>query len=173
MKESSLFRVVRGEWLVVDTETTGLGYDAEVVQVAVVNGKDGRILLDTLICPYNAIPKAATAIHGITNEMVSNAPTYRQIEAELRTLLQGVNVVAYNANFDERMLAQSAELYDLPAVSYRWYCAMKAYQKMVFRRRWCKLGEACAEMGVKMNGAHWATADALATRDLVLAMVGR
>src|SRR5687768_16062348 len=56
-----------------DTETTGLGRDAEAVEVAVV-GVDGSIVLDTLVRPAQPIPPEASAIHGILDVHVDAAP---------------------------------------------------------------------------------------------------
>src|SRR5687768_4350279 len=59
----------RDDWVVLDTETTGLDHGAEVIQIGVV-GPDGRTLLDTLLQPRTRIPADATRIHGVTDAMV-------------------------------------------------------------------------------------------------------
>ena len=59
---------------ILDTETTGL-YDAEIVEIAVIN-RDGEPLLNTLIKPSIPIPAEVSAIHGITNEVVADAPSF-------------------------------------------------------------------------------------------------
>lgn len=55
-------------YIILDTETTGLDNTAEIVEISVINDQ-GEVLLDTLIKPTKPIPGDATAIHGITNEM--------------------------------------------------------------------------------------------------------
>ena len=58
--------------LILDTETTGLGDDAEVVELAVIDCA-GAVLLDTLVRPSGPVPAEAAAIHGITDAMAANA----------------------------------------------------------------------------------------------------
>jgi len=93
--------------LILDTETSGLHGSAEIVQIAIID-KSGTVLLDTLVRPTRPIPRDASAIHHITDERVKDAPTFADIAPQLRELLHGQTVVIYNADFDCRMLKQSA-----------------------------------------------------------------
>jgi DNA polymerase-3 subunit epsilon len=65
------------DWAILDTETTGL-YDAEIVKIAIINYL-GEILLDTLIKPSILIPAEVTDIHGISDAMVADAPTFPEV----------------------------------------------------------------------------------------------
>lgn len=65
----------RQDWVILDTETTGLDTMAEIVEISII-ASDGHVLLDTLIRPSNPIPPAATAIHHISDLMVVAAPTF-------------------------------------------------------------------------------------------------
>ena len=62
------------EEMILDTETTGLGSDARICQIAAID-LHSNVLIDTLVNPECPIPADATAIHGITDEMVKDAPT--------------------------------------------------------------------------------------------------
>ena len=94
-------------------------------------------------------------------------------------LLTGRLVLAYNADFDRRMLCQTCDRYGLTVIEAEWECAMELYAAA--RNRWsrkygfvwCKLGEACWGEGVQMDGVHEAVADARATRMLVMAVGGK
>lgn len=61
------------EYVLFDIETTGLSpvYD-EIIELSAVKVKDGNIIdtFDTLIRPDRKIPRSATAVNGITNDMV-------------------------------------------------------------------------------------------------------
>ncbi|MCW3664158.1 3'-5' exonuclease, partial [Burkholderia cenocepacia] len=59
-------------FILLDTETTGLDESAEIVEIAVIDDA-GNVLLNTLVKPKHPIPNSATAIHGITNAMVATA----------------------------------------------------------------------------------------------------
>ena len=98
---------------ILDTETTGLGYDDQIVSIAIMTTA-GQVLLDTLVKPTIAIPDRATAIHGITDAMVQNSPSFADCMPQLRDLLSGETVLIYNADFDIRMMEQSAAAHDLP-----------------------------------------------------------
>lgn len=96
-------------FLVLDTETTGL-QDAEIVQIAIVN-KAGDALLDTLVRPSCPIPVRATAIHGITDEMVAKAPVWDDVYPLLQEWLMYQYVIIYNTGYDWPII-QSYDCYD-------------------------------------------------------------
>src|SRR5688572_29960828 len=100
------------EFLVLDTETTGL-YDGEIVQIAIIDS-DANVLLDTLVKPVKPIPADATAIHGITDEMCKDAPVWAQITGHIESIISGKLLVVYNATFDRGMMHKSQERHNLP-----------------------------------------------------------
>src|SRR5687768_2243975 len=57
-------------WVVLDTETSGVNRDAEVVQVAVVH-PSGTTLFDACVRPVGPVPAAAAAIHGLRDDVLS------------------------------------------------------------------------------------------------------
>ena len=170
--------------LVLDTETTGLGDDAEVVELAVIDCA-GAVLLDTLVRPSGPVPAEAAAIHGITDAMLADAPTWSEIHARFCDLVEGRQVVIYSREFDVRVINQTARRYGLQApqgfdlVLDRGpiHCAMQAYAR--FRGewseekgqyRWQKLSAAAAQQGVTVTNAHRALGDCLMTLGVVRAM---
>lgn len=163
----------------VDTETTGLGPEAELCDIAIV-GIDGRVLLDSLVLPLAPIPAEATAVHGITVAICerAKAPMWKELWPRVAVLLYaGRRVVVYNAEYDFGIIQQVTRAAKLPAFAPGWQCAMQAYGDFdgtpAFRRpgmKWHRLGNACDAMGIALDGAHRALADAEACRRLVLAM---
>lgn len=163
----------RADWCILDTETTGLRHDAEIVQIAILE-PTGQVLLDTLVKPVRPIPWDATAIHHITNEMVADAPSFLSIAPALRELIGGLTVAIYNADFDERMLQQSALAcgwtdYDLPIFSADYTDVMEPYSQWVgaWNSRfgsytWQRLP----------GGDHTALGDARATLAVIQRMAG-
>lgn len=88
---------------VLDFETTGLSpkSGARVVEIGVVRvepGKQPEIAFDTLVNPEG--PVYATEIHGITNDDVADAPTFRDVAGSIVDALDGAVVLAYNSSFD-------------------------------------------------------------------------
>jgi hypothetical protein len=91
-------------YAVLDTETTGLGADARIVEIAVTTAS-GRVLLDTLVDPEGPIPAEASAVHGITDAMVAGtAPRFADVLPALTAALAGRRVVIYNSEFDTARL---------------------------------------------------------------------
>ena len=85
----------------IDLETTGtnLGTD-RIVEIAIVKilADGSRIVKRKLINPGIPIPTGASDIHGITDEMVKDAPTFKQVGQELKQVLDGCDLACYNSN---------------------------------------------------------------------------
>ena len=93
----------------VDLEATGVwpGQD-RIVQIAVATiAPDGTVSTwSSLVNPEQPIPPATTAIHGISDAMVADAPTFAQLADTVGARLAGCDLTGYNVErFDRRMLA--------------------------------------------------------------------
>lgn len=92
-------------YVVVDVETTGLsafqGHEmCEVAALAVVGGRI-RESFGTLLNPGRSIPPEASAVNGITDEMVKDAPSMREVSPGLLEFLGKDSVIViHNAPFD-------------------------------------------------------------------------
>ncbi|MEX5711619.1 3'-5' exonuclease [Parafrankia sp. FMc6] len=86
---------------VVDLEGNGQ-QPPDLVELAVVPITAGVIgkPVTWLVRPQTPITGFARRIHGITNEMVADAPVFADIEKDVRTALEGVAIVAHNAPVD-------------------------------------------------------------------------
>ncbi|MCS6101389.1 3'-5' exonuclease [Shewanella baltica] len=168
--------------VILDTETTGLEWGCEVVEISIIEARTGLILMNTLVRPVNPIPPEATAIHGITNEMVADAPRFFDIAISVAQILSGRTVIAYNSAFDKKMLCSSAAYSsgEPPYVNSDFQCAMLAYAK--FKGdwnhghgdfKWHSLVNAAKQQGIELAGtAHRALYDCQLTRELILKMAG-
>lgn len=115
--------------LILDTETTGMGKTAEVIELSVINTK-GDALLDTLIFPRaKRMNPYAERVHGISFKMLKDAPSWPEVLPQLSKLADKRTILAWNASFDARMLEISSELWDLPHPRWLFVCAMKLYAK--------------------------------------------
>lgn len=171
-----------GDYLILDTETTGLGVDAEICQIAIINSK-GETLLDTLVKPVKPIPADATAIHGITNEQVKDCMGFSLLESKIYNLLKNRHVIIYNRDYDVQMLNQSNRQGRYPddwnKVATYW-CAMKHfaeiygdYNSYYKTYRWKSLSVACQHYGIEVpKDAHSALADCKSTLAVCKAMAG-
>lgn len=165
--------------VILDTETTGFK-DAEICEISVID-INGNKVFDTLIKPSNPIPQQATAIHGITNEMVASAPTFAEIHEKLIEALTNKSIIIYNSQFDIKMLLQTALISDVDLLFYsrldsQSRCAMNWYGG--YRKdntldgkaaRAYKLTDAYQYEGLDTKDiqAHRAYADCLMTLNLI------
>jgi len=94
----------------IDLETTGLSVSADrIVEISVLKINPGgkEEWMTTRINPEMPIPPAASSIHGISNEDVALAPTFREIARTLVAFLEGCDLAGYNAiKFDLPVLAE-------------------------------------------------------------------
>lgn len=94
----------------IDLETTGINVSTDrIVELSVLkispNGKEEW--MTTRVNPEMAIPPKTTAIHGIKNEDVVNAPTFKEVAKKLAVFLEGCDLAGYNAiKFDIPLLAE-------------------------------------------------------------------
>lgn len=171
---------LRDNVLIMDTETTGLGDDAEIVEVTIIDTA-GRVLLNTLVKPRSVIPASATAIHGITNEMVATAPSWPHVCRSLYDIISGRRVVIYNSDFDTRILDQTNDRWWI-TIHFKierpmFECAMLAYAEFYGQisdrggYKWQKLTAAAEQQGVVIEGTpHRALSDCLTTLGVIKAM---
>jgi len=162
-----------------DTETTGLDYEDEIVDVAIID-RSGSVLLNTLIKPTISIPPAATNIHGISNEDITDAPSFPDILPRLRESLEGRTVIIYNAQYDLRMLEQTAQAHDLTISDFieEANCAMEMYAEFHGdwndyhqSYTWKKLEVAARRFDLDIpQDLHRALADAELTRQVIISL---
>ena len=98
--------------IVLDTETTGLDYTKEkLVEFAAVRLENGKIKdeFQTLINPQQHIRKSSIAIHGITQEMVADAPTESEAIPKILEFMGDYPMVAHNAIFDYSFINEAAK----------------------------------------------------------------
>ncbi|AJJ55247.1 exonuclease family protein [Yersinia pseudotuberculosis IP 32953] len=175
---------INGNYLILDTETTGLDNAAEIVEISIIDCM-GNVLLDTLIKPLGFIPSDVEAIHGITNKMVDNAPHWCDIHEKFIEIIKSRNFVAYNSRFDTRLIYQSAEFSGVTTgaddiASASGNCAMLEYARFHGQWdsrqsdfKWQTLIAAAGQMNVITEGAsHRALSDCKTTLGVIKAMAG-
>lgn len=103
---------VFNEFISLDIETTGLDPNQNaIIEVAALKVLNGKVFekFDTLVNPEIKIPKKITDITGITNEMVKDSPTIRQVMPQLISFLEDYPLIAHNSDFDINFLEANAE----------------------------------------------------------------
>ena len=106
-----------GPFTVFDVETTGMSArNHRIVEIAAIHiEKDGTMSrYESLVNPGCSIPAGATNIHRITNDMVADAPNFRQVGFEFIEFVDKSTLVAHNARFDLSFLQESLVRCGLP-----------------------------------------------------------
>ncbi len=145
-----------------DTETTGLTPDAggKICEVAVCVSQAGRPLeeFSTLINPGMPMHPDVVAIHGITNEMVKDAPTFAEVLPKLLGVLDNCVLVAHNADFDIGFLQYEFEQCGMHFPKYPVIDTLKLARKSGrFEKN--RLGFIAEKLGISAAGWHRAMAD--------------
>ncbi|MEV7413822.1 3'-5' exonuclease [Streptomyces sp. NPDC089919] len=174
-----------------DLETTGTDPGRSRIVTAAVVEVSGGVVTDRrgwLADPGVPIPEGASAIHGISTERaVAEGRPAAEVADEVAEALvglwrRGAVVVAYNAAFDLTLLAAELERYGLPSLADRLGGAETGpvadpltIDRAVDRYRRGKrtLEAVCEVYGVVLDGAHDASADALAAVEVARAIAAR
>ena len=94
----------------IDLETTGVNLSADrIVELAIVRIMPdlSRVTKRKLINPQMPIPQGSSDIHGITDEMVKDAPSFKDVANEIKQFLENCDLGGYNSNrFDIPMLME-------------------------------------------------------------------
>ena len=97
--------------IVLDTETTGLDFTREkIIEFAAVRLENGKIKdeFQTLINPQQHIRKSSMAIHGISQDMVEDAPTEAEALPKILEFIGDYPIVAHNVVFDYSFLNEAS-----------------------------------------------------------------
>jgi len=160
--------IERQDILLLDTETTGLDDDSEVIDIALID-LAGNTLLDTLVqCQVEEVPAGARAVHGINKAKLAQAPDFPKVWKQLEALIQTHELVIYNAEFDTRIVGQTANRYNIrPGITT--HCLMTKFSTFIGEPapyyedgyKYQSLATACRYFRIKRLKAHRALTDAL------------
>src|SRR5579871_6985795 len=159
---------------VIDLETTGVNLGSDrIIEIAVVKiMPDGKKTPKRkLINPEMPVPPASTEIHGITNEMLKDAPTFKQVANELKQFIDNCDLAGYNSNrFDIPMLVEEFLRIgmDFDMKGRSMVDAQKIFHLMEQRTLSAAYKFYCDK---NLEEAHSAEADALATWEVLEAQV--
>lgn len=159
---------------ILDLETTGTNPGVDrIVEIAIVKLlPDGtKNIKRKLINPEIPIPAAVIEFHGITDEMVKNAPTFKQVANELKQVLDGCDLAGYNSNrLDIPLLVEEfirAEV-DFDMKGRKLLDVQKIFHQMEQRTLAAAYKFYCEK---QLDNHHSAEADACATHEVLVAQL--
>ncbi len=152
-------------YAIVDIETTG-GYASAhgITEIAVFIHDGQRVVkrFETLINPYQNIPRYITALTGIDNEMVADAPAFDDVAETLFELLQDNIFIAHNVNFDYSFIKHHLKVSGLDLIVPK-ICTVRLGRRVFPGLPSYSLGNLCRTLRLPIENRHRAGGDAKAT----------
>lgn len=166
----------RAEFHVVDLETTGLSHTCEILEIGAVHVAAGRRVSHffSLIRPSGRVPAKITALTGIDDRMVRDAPRASECLARFRAWLDrspDAPFVAHNAPFDSGFVGRAFAQHGLRPLSTPILCTRKLGRRAVPTLTRFNLDLLCRHFGIDNGARHRAAGDAAATAELLLEML--
>ncbi len=152
-------------YAIVDIETTG-GYASShgITEISIFIHDGTKVVkhFTTLINPLQSIPKYITALTGIDNAMVLNAPLFDEVAAVVFELLHDKIFVAHNVNFDYSFLKHQLKLSGFH-LNTKKLCTVRLSRKVFPQLASYSLGNLCRSLEIPITNRHRADGDARAT----------
>jgi DNA polymerase III subunit epsilon len=152
-------------YAIVDIETTGSYAAANGITEVSIITHDGEKITDryqTLINPGTSIPVYITALTGINDEMVSNAPSFEDVAEEIYDQLKDKIFVAHSVHFDYSFLKHQLE-YCGYTLQNKKLCTVRLSRKIFPGLTSYSLGKLCASLHIPISDRHRAGGDSEAT----------
>jgi DNA polymerase-3 subunit epsilon len=162
--------------VVLDFETTGLSpaNGDRITEVAALRLEGARVV-DRYVSLVNAgvrIPAFITALTGISNEMIADAPPAAGVVRALVDFIGTDTVVAHNASFDRGFLVAEAARQGIGGREFPTLCTMRLSRRLLPGLASYRLASVAERLGVHYSGrAHRAEADARVAADVLLKLV--
>jgi DNA polymerase III subunit epsilon len=168
--------IVTAEFMVVDTETNGLGGDAcELTEVGavLVGGGELHDRWSSLVRTSAPLRRGIQRFTGITQTMVDGAPSLETVLPPLAELLRGRVMVAHNAAFDRRVLRQAFGRTGLEWPNPPVICTAALARAMLPLQRQRGLTVLADALGIEVEAAHRALPDAETCARVLCALLPR
>lgn len=155
-----------------DLETTGLSPQLDrIVEIGAVKFVDGKEVgrYGILVNPEVTMPPGATAVNGITDQMLEGKPPIREVLPEFLGFLKGAVLVAHNASFDLGFVRSAMGRLGLGLLANDFVDTRVMAQKAFPSRANYKLQSLAADLGISALEAHRAEDDARVCFEVFLA----
>jgi DNA polymerase-3 subunit epsilon len=165
------------EYVVFDSETTGLhpSRGDALVSLSAVRVRRGKVSgggdFHSLVNPGIRIPRESIRFHGITDDMVVDAPDAGTVLRQFVEYIGDAVLVAHNAAFDKKFLDIAADRFHLPQVEnpildtlFLSYGIHKEFQGH-------NLDAIAERLGITIEGRHTSLGDARATAEIFLRLL--
>lgn len=150
---------------VIDVETTGGGINGNrLTEVCIVLLKGPVIVkkYTSLINPEKHIPAQITALTGINDELVANAPKFHEVAKEIEEITRNAIFVAHNVNFDYNVVRNEFKELGFD-FNRKKLCTVRLSRKLIPGLFSYSLGRLCDSINIPIINRHRAEGDTDAT----------
>ncbi|WP_299212246.1 exonuclease domain-containing protein [uncultured Dokdonia sp.] len=160
------------KYTIIDVETTGGVRYGRMTEICIITISNMQVVdvYSSLINPEEYIPRNITALTGITDEMVADAPKFYEIADLIEEKTKDAIFVAHNVNFDFGFLKKEFGIIGA-TFQRKKLCTVRLSRKLIPNLYSYSLGNLCRSIGISLKGAHRAEADTRATTELFLRLV--
>ncbi|OEJ98918.1 DNA polymerase III subunit epsilon [Flavivirga aquatica] len=147
---------------IIDVETTGKSNQITEISIFKFDGKEIIDEFTSLVNPQTLIPDYITALTGIDNGMVTNAPTFSEIANDILSITEGTIFVAHNVSFDYNIIRNEFKAIDID-FRRKKLCTIRLSRKLLPGHKSYSLGKLCTALNINITARHRAKGDAEAT----------
>lgn len=149
-------------YTIIDVETTGKGN--RITEISIFK-YDGNTVIDeftTLINPESFIPTHITALTGIDNQLVADAPLFEDVAQDILSITENTVFVAHNVNFDYNVIRGEFKRIGID-FNRKKLCTVRLSRNLLPGHRSYSLGKICKDLNIDLVDRHRARGDAEAT----------
>ena len=149
-------------YTIIDVETTG--QSNRMTEISVFK-YDGNTVIDeftSLVNPNSFIPAHITALTGIDNDLVANAPSFEAIAQDILRITEDTIFVAHNVNFDYNVISDEFKRIGIEFTRKK-LCTVRLSRRLIPGHRSYSLGKICKALNINIVARHRARGDAEAT----------
>ncbi|MDM8548180.1 DNA polymerase III subunit epsilon [Candidatus Venteria ishoeyi] len=166
--------------VILDTETTGLAPSEghrliEIAAIELIDRETTGIQFHHYLQPHHPVDEKALAIHGLSDEFLTDKPDFSSIAAEFMAFIKGTQLIIHNAAFDLSFLDQELGQLEQPLGRIERYCDIidtLALARSLYPGKDNSLESLCKRYHIDTTcrSAHGALIDAQLLTEVYLAM---
>jgi DNA polymerase-3 subunit epsilon len=149
-------------YTIIDVETTGRSNKITEISIFKFNGTTVIDEFTSLVNPNAYIPTHITALTGIDNAMVADAPTFAELAQDILNITENTIFVAHNVNFDYNVIRNEFKAIDLE-FRRKKLCTVRLSRSLLPGFKSYSLGKLCKSLDIHISDRHRARGDAAAT----------
>ena len=161
------------EYVIVDTETTGIGDNSRILQISALHIVDGNITdrFNSYVRSVSHVPRNITELTGITDEIIESAPMPEEVLKVFGEFVGKNCVVAHNATFDINKLYDAYQDYLNYTFNNDYYDTLYLARHTLSNLENYKLQTICSFLNVDCGESHHADSDCEALYNCMLKMI--